>query len=311
VVDATSPRRLTAEPVATIPLELQRHEPSQWAAEVLGVPSVGSFLEGPCFGPDGVLHVSDLAHGRVFRISPAGDVLGAVDVGRHPNGLARHADGRVFVADYGAGVLALEGDVAEALLTTHRLEPFRGLSDLVFAADGTLYFTDQGQSDLRYPTGRLFRWSAAAGTTVLMDGIASPNGVALSPDGRVLYVAVTRAGCVYRVPLRPDGSLGKVGVFVHAAGGAGGPDGLAVAADGSLAVAQYGVGQVSVFDCLGRLTAVITTPTGLGTTNVAYGLDDPTALYITEADSGSVLRARLDVPGLPLFGGTGAATKAG
>ena len=299
------PVTVIAEPFAIVPPELQRlGESSRWAAEVLGVDSVGSFLEGPTFGPDGTLYVSDLAHGRIFLISPAGHIVDTLECGDHPNGLAFHADGRLFIADYGRGILALVpgADTPTPVVTKYRYEPFRGVSDLVFAADGTLYFTDQGQSDLRFPTGRLFRWSAANGLTLLMDGIASPNGVALSPDGRTLYMAVTRANCVYRVPLRPDRSLGKVGIFLYAAGGSGGPDGLAVDEGGTLAVAQFGLGRVSLFDPLGRLTAVVITPAGLGTTNVAYGGDDRRSLYITEVDSGSVFRARVDNPGLALFG---------
>ena len=97
-----------AEPFAIVPPALQRlGESSRWAAEVLGVDSVGSFLEGPTFGPDGTLYVSDLAHGRIFLISPAGHIVDTLECGDHPNGLAFHADGRLFIADYGRGILAL------------------------------------------------------------------------------------------------------------------------------------------------------------------------------------------------------------
>jgi gluconolactonase len=288
---------------ASIPPALRRLEtPSPWAREVLDADRVGSFLEGPCFGPDGTLYVSDLAHGRVFAVTQDGTLDVLLDYGGEPNGLAFHPDGMLYIADYRLGILAY--DMAEArmcpIVSRYRLEPFRGVSDMVFDHAGTLYFSDQGQSDICRRTGRLFRWTERYGTQLLLDELASPNGVGLSPDGSALYLALTRGACVYRVPLRRDGTVGKVSVYLHSSGGTGGPDGLAVAADGGLAVAHYGLGCVRMHDSRGQLIGTVTTPTGLGTTNVAYGLHDPTVLYITEADSGSILRADTGAPGLPL-----------
>jgi len=186
------------------------------------------------------------------------------------------------------------------VVSRYRLEPFRGVSDMVFDPGGSLYFSDQGQSDMCRPTGRLFRWTEQHGAQLLLDDLPSPNGVVLSPDGAAVYVALTRAACVYCVPLRRDGTVGKVSVYLHSAGGVGGPDGLAVASDGGLAVAHYGLGCVRLYDSCGQLTDTITTSTGLGTTNVAYGLDDPNVIYVTEAESGSILRAPTRTAGLPL-----------
>jgi gluconolactonase len=296
---------LQATVTATVPAGWQRNDRHcEWAAEVLGIDRVGSFLEGPCLTPDGGLYVSDLAHGRIFRVGPDGTFSTALDYDGQPNGLALHADGRLFVADYRLGLLALDPVTGDLRLVArgYRMEPFRGLSDLVFGPDGTLYFSDQGQSDLRFPTGRLFRWSTTAGLELLMDAIASPNGVALSPDGHVLYVAVTRANSVYRVPLRADGSVGKVGVYLQLSGGHGGPDGLACDAAGGLAVARYGLGAVQLFDAQGQLVLTIRSPVGTGTTNTAFGGPDGRTLLITEAESASVLSAPLDQPGLPLYG---------
>jgi gluconolactonase len=296
---------LTATVAASVPAGWQRADRHcDWSAEVLGLNRVGSFLEGPCAAPDGGLYLSDLAHGRIFHVSPDGAFTIVLDYDGQPNGLALHADGRLFIADYRLGLLALNPDTGDLrpLVTGYRMEPFRGLSDLVFGLDGTLYFSDQGQSDLRYPTGRVFRWSAGTGPGLLLDAIPSPNGVALSPDGRVLYVAVTRANSVYRVPLRGDGSVGKVGVYLQLSGGHGGPDGLACDAAGRLAVARYGLGAVELFDARGQPAASIRSPVGEGTTNAAFGGPDGRTLFITEAESGSLLAASVDEPGLRLYG---------
>lgn len=294
---------VTAELFARIPPRWTAPRPSAWAHGVLGRSEIGSFLEGPAFDRSGTLYVSDLAHQRIFRIDPAGEVDVLVEYDGRPNGLAVHRDGGLFVADYAKGLLRIDPDSGkiETVLAGYRLEPFRGLSDLVFGPDGALYFSDQGQSDLRDPSGRVFRLGPDGGVQLLMDGIASPNGMALSPDGSMLYVAVTRANCVHRLPLRRGGRLGKVGVHVYSGGGTGGPDGLAVSVNGGLAIAQFGSGRVWLVDDDGLLVGSVRSTDGKGVTNVAYGGPDGRSLYLTEAESGSVLVARLPTPGTELY----------
>ena len=79
-----------------------------------------------------------------------------------PNGLKIHRDGRIFIADHKHGLLLLDpasGKVSTILDRPYR-ERFKGLNDLIFARNGDLYFTDQGESDLRDPAGRLYRLGA-------------------------------------------------------------------------------------------------------------------------------------------------------
>jgi gluconolactonase len=299
---------LVSEPFAALPIKLRRgHHPSPWAEAVLGQSQVDSFLEGPCFARDGTLYVSDLAHGRILSVSPEGRFGTLVEFDGVPNGMAVHRDGSLWVADYASGILAIDpvlGDI-RVIVDRYRFEALRGVSDLVFAQDGTLYFSDQGQSDLANQTGRVFRYRQEDGLTLLLDGVASPNGLALSAAQDVLYVAVTRANSVYRIPLRPDGRVGKIGVHLHLSGGSGGPDGLASDADGGLAVAHYGLGRVWLFDALGRPEGWVDVPQGLGTTNVAYGGPDGRTLFITEASSSTIVCARAPRPGLDLFSHSG------
>jgi gluconolactonase len=278
---------------ARVPPELRRDDRHcPWAEAVLGQQRIGSFLEGPCFTPDGTLYASDLAHGRILRAGPGGRLDEYLDYGGAPNGMAALGDGSLVVADYERGLLKVGPDLEITTLASRfRHEPFLGLSDLVVAGDGTVYLTDQGQSDLRRPVGRVFRWRPGSGLELLLEGIASPNGVALTPAEDTLYVAVTRANAVYRVPLRPDGSLGKAGVHLHLCGGSGGPDGLAVSPDGELAVAHFGLGRVWLFDRRGLAAGHVDVSTGDGITNVVFGGPDGRSLFITDASSGSIVIA--------------------
>ena len=236
----------------------------------------------------------DILNGRILRLTLDGVVDVIAEYDGEPNGLAVRPDGRLFIADHARGLLSLapgEGQPT-VVLADLRGQPFHGLNDLVFARNGDLYFTDQGATGLQDPRGRLCRVTAAGRLDVLLDTVPSPNGVALSPDETMLYLAVTRANAVWRVPLLPDGRVGRVGLFVQLSGGLAGPDGLAVDEAGNLAVAHAGLGAVWVFNRLGEPQYRIDSCRGLLTTNVAYGSGAP-ALFVTESETGSVLRAIL------------------
>jgi len=102
------------------------------------------------------------------------------------------------------------------------------------------------------------------------------------------------------VPLNPDGSLGRVGIFIQMSGGTG-PDGIAMDAEGNLAVCHVGLGSVWLFSRFGRPLYEIQSCTGHAITNAAYGGPDGKTLFITESETGTILQARLEVPGLPLY----------
>jgi gluconolactonase len=239
----------------------------------------------------------DLAGGRVLRVEAGGRFEVAAAYDGQPNGLAVHPDGRLIVADRRHGLLALDprSGAVDTFLAGPPGGAFLGLNDLCFARSGDLYFTDQGESGLHDPGGRLFRLGAGGEPEPLLARVPSPNGLALAPGEDVLYLAVTRANAVWRVPLRAAGGVGRVGLFVQLSGGVG-PDGLALDADGGLAVAHYGLGTVWLLAPDGEPRYRVRSPAGPGTTNVAWDPDDPAQVYITEAAGGAILRARRPGP---------------
>jgi len=263
-----------------------------------------SRLEGPSFDRDGNLWCVDIAYGRIFRISPDGEFTVVCQYDGNPNGLKIHADGRIFVADYKRGLMLLDpaSGAIRPLLEFSPLERFRGLNDLIFARNGDLYMTDQGESGLQSATGCLYRLRATGQLDRVLDNIPSPNGLVLTPDERILYLAVTRGNCVWRVPLdfMDNGAVSRVGVFIQMSGGTG-PDGMAMAEDGSLAVAHVGMGTVWLWNKLGEPIARIRSCAGLDTTNVAFGGPDRRSLFITESQTGQILRAEPPVAGLALY----------
>ena len=276
--------------------------PSEWTVGK-DRPDLHSFLEGPAFDREGNLFVVDIPFGRIFRVGPDGSFELFVEYDGEPNGLAIHRDGTLYVADHRRGLLTVDPRTREVRtrLARVRREGFKGLNDLTFAANGDLYFTDQGQTGLHDPTGRVYRLSAADQLTCLIDNVPSPNGLALAPGDRVLYLAVTRANQIWRIPLHADGSVFRVGLFLQLQGGLTGPDGLAVDAEGNLVVCHCGLGTVWVFSRVGELVYRIRSAAGIDTSNAAFGGPDDRTLYVTESESGSILAVPLPVPGRRLF----------
>jgi gluconolactonase len=302
-----APPEGTAQCFARLPDEFRAPVgDSPWLRRQRGGAQTHSFLEGPSFDLDGNLYVVDIAKGRIFRVSPAGEFQLVAEYDGEPNGLKIHRDGRIFVADHANGLMLVDPDSGrvEPLLTRPKLERFRGLNDLVFASNGDLYFTDQGQSGLHDPTGRVWRMRCDGQLEKLLDNVPSPNGIAFSPDEKTLYVAVTRQNAIWRVPLI-DGEVGRVGLFIQLSGSLGGPDGIAVDQDGGLAVCQIGMGSVWCFNRLGEPTLRIRCPQGLMPSNLAFGGRNFGSLFITEVESGSVLQVDAKVQGLPLYSHAG------
>ena len=298
------PADIDTEVFARLPDALRRKgETPDWGAANHPGKELHSFLEGPSFDRAGNLYVVDIPYGRIFRISPSGDFTTVAEYDGWPNGLKIHKDGRLFIADHKHGILAIDPESgAVSDIVTHRLsESFKGVNDLVFDDAGNLYFTDQGQTGLHDPTGRVYRYNLDSGTlTCLVHTVPSPNGLVLNPEETILYVAVTRGNAVWRMPLR-TGGVSKVGVFVQLSGGLGGPDGLAVDSAGNLCVTHAGMGSVWVFSRLGEPLYRVRSCDGIYTTNIAFGGPDNTSLFITESDTGSILRADMPVPGRPMY----------
>lgn len=272
-----------------------------WAKANRGGAEIDSFLEGPVFDARGNLFVTDIPYGRVFRIDRAGGWELIAEFDGEPNGMKFLNEKELLIADYKNGLITL--DISTGC-TSHYLERrnserFKGVNDLIFDSRGNLYFTDQGQTGMHDPTGRVYRLAPDGKLDVLIGNAPSPNGVALSPDEAVLYVAMTRGNCVWRAPLLEDGSTVKVGQFFTSYGPSG-PDGLAVDESGRLIVANPGLGLAWVLSVRAEPVEVLRTAPGTSLTNLAFGGEGRQIAYFTDSSFGRILCARMSEPGMPL-----------
>ena len=292
----TPPRLIATQVFSAMPAEFRRNVRSDWAdANRPGAPTDG-FIEGPSFDADGNLYIVDIPFGRIFRISPDGKWTLVVEYDGWPNGLKIDTKGRILVADYRRGIVELDVRAGKMLpiLTARNSESFKGCNDLHIAGSGDIYFTDQGQTGLHDPTGRVYRLRAGGELNCLINTGISPNGLVLDPSESVLFVAMTRDNAVWRAPFMKDGSVSKVGRFCSLFGPSG-PDGMTMDAAGRLFVGHASLGHVFVFAPNGEMIARIKSCAGGACTNVAIGGERHDRLYITESTTGSVLVADISV----------------
>lgn len=283
---------------ARLPEVFRVRQPNAWGDANKGGQAVDSFLEGPCLGPDGMLYVVDIPFGRIFAIDPAGQWHLVIAYDGWPNGMKVASDGRLIVADYRRGLLSIDpgSGAIETILGAVNSEGFKGLNDLQLLPDGSILFTDQGQTGMHDPSGRLYRLWRDGRLDRIIANAPSPNGVAVSREGSHVFLALTRAAQIWRVPLAPSAQAGKTQVFAQLPGGLSGPDGLVVDGHGRLIVCDPGHGCAWVLSPLGVPLYRVISCAGRTVTNAVL-LTDGVTLLLTESETGQILQARL--PGMP------------
>src|SRR5215216_3367371 len=186
--------------------------------------------EGPAFDRAGNLYFVDWEKSSIVRRTPDGEVGEWVNTGGIPAGLAFDRDGNLYIADEGDeihGVLKVTPDkTITTLVDSYQGKPLNGANDLVFDANGVLYFSDPWRSSRANPIGGFYRLFPDGRLERIDTGLAFPNGVAVSVDGTAVYLAETYQNRIHRYSLETDGSIGEREDFAFLPGGEG-PDGMA------------------------------------------------------------------------------------
>ncbi len=274
------------------------------------------WLEGPVWDVrDGTLLFSDVKANLIRRWSSER----GVDIFREPsgytgdapyprdgepgsNGLAFDGEGRLIICEHGdRRVRRVEADGSLTVLAD-RFEGRRlnSPNDIVPRSNGEIWFTDPPYGlpkkfeDPDRQLAGIYRLSPDGDLTLVRSDLRAPNGIAFSPDERILYVG--ESGETFdawlALPVREDGGLGNPRVFFDVTGmdGLGGPDGLVVDRDGVV----FAAGREAVFVIAPAGTLLGTIFTEAITSNVAWGEDGSTLFITTER---RLLRVRLSTTG--------------
>jgi gluconolactonase len=263
------------------------------AAEPLDKWDTGfTFVEGPVFCK-GAHYFTDFKVNRIFRREKGRTVL-IDDNSLFSIGMTydRRKDRILRCARERRAILDLEGNV---IVDTYRGIPINGSNDVIVDSRGRIYFSDPLSRKLEDPQighSSVFMYDEEAGENTLLEAsLAYPNGIALSPDERFLYIAETKTSDLYRLEL----STGKLEGFVHfdEKTGEGKPDGLRLDVAGNLYVT--GPGGIWLVNPAGRILGLIRMP------EVAANLCfDDTGLFITA--STSVYHVKTKIPGIGVEG---------
>lgn len=256
----------------------------------------GKFLEGPAFDRDGNMWMVSIQSGEIHKVTPDGVCTTAANTGGEPQGMKALPDGTMIGSDRKIGLFRLDPATAkvERITNNYFVQNFAGLNDLVVDSLGGVYVTDPYGSSILHPSGRVYYLPAGEKKVLkVMDDLAFPNGIGLSPDGKVLYVTEFSAKRVIAASVVQPGVVSPelIHVVANLSGGAG-PDGMTVDRKGTMYVAQYNARAIFVINAENTVLGTITLPpeAGPGTTNVAL---HEGSLYITEARRNEVWRVKL------------------
>jgi len=292
--------------------------PASAGTPVANVPPAGfdpENLEGPVW-ISGSLYLSEIAKrangqagqdqpqgGRIIRYQPgkAAEIF-LTDVGT--NGLAVNPAGDLVAPSQKEGGI-VSFDVATPVMTPKKVyanmydgKRFSSPNDVAVRNDGNVYFSDPAYQagSVKQAAERAYRIDPAGVVSIIEAAPSPPNGVALSPDQKTLYIGGSK---LMAYPVNADGSLGAGKDFPDQANGGSlyGTDGLGVDCAGNLYVAVYGQGTVEVLKPSGAKLGTITV--GSGVTNIAFGGADSKTLFITRMTPPSLYSVASTVPGLP------------
>jgi len=303
----------TAESTDGISPEEAQKNPIQGIGAAKVLIDTGSYTDGPVWhaGESVLFFTVPIGDGDVpglYRVRPDGSAMkvrgGTVKTGEVPVGNAIDAKGELVTAEakrlLRGAPNAEPAAVAAGYPSDKGTTPFDTLNDVVVHKNGTMYVTDPGYfADPPPESNRLYR-IGPDGVVTIADTFANvprPNGVALSPDQKILYVGFERppAGTkpyVEKYFLKDDGTLAEHSHFAELEIDAS-PDGVEVDKAGNVYVANKA--GVTVFKADGKKignVAVPDQPTGL-----AFGGADLKTLYITTAGS-KIYSVKVNVTGI-------------
>jgi gluconolactonase len=275
-------------------LELQVDGPmSPVASSFTGIERLGTdfgFVEGPVWSKDGFLVFSDIYNSRIMKLMGSNRAEIYRNYTNSANGNTMDVQGRLYSCERdGRRVTRMEKDGRLTVIASEwQGKRLNSPNDITVRRDGHIYFSDPASKAVLEPQeigfNGLYHVTPQGKISLLNAKMKRPNGVALTPDGRTLYVADSEEKKILAYDLDADGSASRERVFIS--GIEGSPDGFRVAENGNLYIACKGI---AIYTAAGKFIRMIEFPETPA--NCAFGGADLRTLYVTARTS--VYRMRI------------------
>jgi len=301
-------------------------------AELREIASGLRFPEGPIAMPDGSVILVEIEAGRLTRIAPDGTKQTVAEPGGGPNGAAIGPDGKCYVCnnggfnwheadgilrpvsqadDYSGGQIEkidLDTGAVEVLYSQCGDNRLNGPNDIVFDGDGGFWFTDLGKARTRDMDRGAVYYARTDGSLIVEVAfpLVTPNGIGLSLDDKILYVAETETSRLWRYDVLGPGKLSRAewpntngGILVAGMAGYQRFDSLALDCAGNICVGTLIEGGVTVISPDGQTVEHIAVPDPY-CTNICFGGPELKTAFLTLSAYGTLVAMDWPRPGLAL-----------
>ena len=266
-----------------------------WEYRVDRVSANHVFTEGPVWSPEGWLYFSDVPNNRIHRFVPGKGTNVFREESNGANGNTIDAQGRLLSCESRTRRVTrtdLKTGKIEVLAETFEGKRFNAPNDIVARKDGFIWFTDPAfgdQADKReMDYYGVYRIAPKGELTLVTKMKGRPNGVTLSPNGRILYVADTDERKLRAWDLDRQANAANERVLIEGIDGP--PDGIRTDEKGNLYITAN---QLAIYSPAGKLIRSL--PFAETPRNVAFGDPDYQSIYVTSYTS--VFRLRWPIPG--------------
>jgi len=280
--------------LAVLALAVVAQEPEEPRIKLEKVVAGLTFTEGPVWSKDGVLYFSEIPSNRIMQLVPGKGLSVFRENSNGANGNALDSQGRLYTCEGHSRRVTRTDRKGKIEVLAERFEGKRlnSPNDVVVRKDGNVYFTDPafGTSDDKRELDfyGVFRITPKGVLEVLAKPQGRPNGIALSPNGRILYVSNSDERNIRSYELDHNGVPSNERVLVSGIEGV--PDGMRTDENGNIYLAAR---KIFIYSPEGKPVDQI----GLAETpsNCTFGDADMQSLYVTAR--GAVYRIRLEVKG--------------
>ncbi len=251
-------------------------------------------IEGPAFDKNGNLYVVNFQRdGTVGLVKPNGDaeLFITLPEGSTANSVQFDSKGAMYLADFtGHNVLKVNMKSKEISVYAHH-DAFNQPNDICMNKKDQIFASDPNWKEGK---GKLWRIDKGGKVVLLTDQMGTTNGIALSPDEKILYVNESVQRKIWKFDVDEKGNIANKTLFAEFPDF--GFDGMKCDAEGNLYVTRYGKGAIAVLSPDGKLIREVLLK-GKNCSNLVFGGLNGKLVFVTLQDRKGMERFRNDVPG--------------